>query len=182
VCRHFSTLDARGAYNLMRMAAASEELTTFKCEFGTFAYRVMPFGLHSAGASFQRWINSIFADLIGVSVIIYLDDILVFTRTKEEHERLLHEIFRRMRQHGLYAAPQKCKLHQKSVEFLGFIVSSQGVQANPKKVETIAKWAVPKTWRVASLPRLCWLLPSLHRALLEHDCPAQRHAEEGPRV
>ena len=83
----------------------------------------MPFGLTNAPAAFQRFINTIFADLLDVSVIIYLDDILIFSDSEADHSEHVKEVFRRLRKNGLFVNPKKCEFSTNTVEYLGYILS-----------------------------------------------------------
>lgn len=83
----------------------------------------MPFGLTNAPASFQRFMNDIFQDLLDVTVVVYLDDILIYSDNPADHKRHVREVLRRLRKHGLYARPDKCEFHKDSVEYLEYILS-----------------------------------------------------------
>jgi len=139
----FSKIDLRGAYNLLRIALGEEWKTAFRTRYGSFEYLVMPFGLCNAPASFQRFINTIFRDMQGIFVVIYLDDILIFSKSQEEHERHVKMVLERLRSANLYAKPEKCAFMQDSVEFLGYKVSAHGVEMVMDKVQAILTWAPP---------------------------------------
>src|SRR5690606_35217683 len=113
---------------------------------GHFEYTVMPFGLANAPATFQNMINSILRDLLDQGVIAYLDDILIYTETEEEHTRLVREVLERLYKAGLAINPKKSVFHTKEVEFLGYIIGPDGVKMSPKKVETVLQWQPP--WSV----------------------------------
>ena len=104
----------------------------------------MPFGLSNAPAAFQRFMNDIFSDLLDVSVIIYLDDILIYSNDPEEHSEHVREVLRQLRQHGLYCRPDKCTFSSDTVEYLGFILSKEGLEMDPAKIQTIKDWPEPK--------------------------------------
>src|ERR1035438_8123158 len=110
-----------------------------------FEYPVMPFGLMNAPAVFQHMMNDIFQDLLDVCVIIYIDDILVYSNNQGEHDKHVKIILERLRQHGLFAKLEKCSFDEDSVEFLGYIILPNGVHMDPKKVETILSWATPRS-------------------------------------
>jgi hypothetical protein len=104
----------------------------------------MPFGLVNAPAAFQHFMNDIFSDLLNVCVIDYLDDILVYSDDSETHSEHVREVLSRLRKHGLYAAPNKCSFHATTVEYLGFILSPEGLKMDPMKVNTITDWLEPR--------------------------------------
>jgi hypothetical protein len=103
----------------------------------------MPFGLKNAPSNFQALMNSVFGDLIDRGVLVYIDDILVYTRELDSHERLVREVFKRLRQNNLKANPKKCFLYQSQVEFLGHVISASGVQMDANKVKSIQDWLPP---------------------------------------
>src|ERR1700719_977792 len=104
----------------------------------------MPFGLTNGPATFQRFMNDIFSDLLDVHVIIYLDDILIYSDDPAEHKKHVREVLRRLQKHGLYARPDKCLFSRDSVEYLGFILSKEGLKIDPSKVQTIQDWPEPR--------------------------------------
>ena len=104
----------------------------------------MYFGLTNSPATFQALMNSMFADLIASGkVAVYLDDILIFTETLEEHRALVHEVLRRLAQHDLYLRPEKCEFERSSIEYLGLIISEGEVRMDPVKVEAVKNWPIP---------------------------------------
>ena len=100
----------------------------------------MPFGLCNAPATFQRFMNDIFRDLLDVCVVIYLDDILVFSRSKEEHQQHLRQVLQRLREHHLVAKPKKCVLGQESIEFLGHVIENGSLEMSSEKIKAIQAW------------------------------------------
>ena len=116
----------------------------FRTHYGSFEWLVMPFGLTNAPASFQRFMNDIFADLLDVCVIIYLDDILIYSDNLAEHKKHVREVLKRLRQHGLYARPDKCDWHKDTVEYLGYILSPDGLTMDKAKIQTILDWPEPR--------------------------------------
>ncbi|EKD00070.1 retrotransposon nucleocapsid protein [Trichosporon asahii var. asahii CBS 8904] len=105
----------------------------------------MPFGLTNAPASFQHLVNSTFHDMIDRFVVAYLDDILIYSDTREEHEQHVRTVLKRLRDAGLYAKGEKCEFYSTTVEFLGYIVSPEGIQMDPEKVRAISEWPRPET-------------------------------------
>ena len=120
----FTKLDVRQAYHRIRMVPGHEFKTAFKTRYDLFEYLVMPFGLTNAPAQFQAHMQSIFGDLLDISVVIYLDDILIFSKTIEKHRQVVKEVLLRLKRNGLFLKASKCEFHRNSVEFLGMIVSA----------------------------------------------------------
>jgi hypothetical protein len=143
----FTKIDLRGAYNLVRIKEGDEWKTAFRTRYGHFEYNVMPFGLTNAPAVFQHMMNDIFREYLDDFVVIYLDDILIFSKNEEEHEKHVRLILKKLRERGLYAKLEKCLFHQTEMEFLGFVATTEGLKMDPKKVEAIVSWEVPKTVR-----------------------------------
>ena len=142
--RLYTTIDLRHAYHLVRIAEGDEWKTAFRTRYGSFEWLVMPFGLTNAPAVFQRFMNDIFADLLDVNVTIYLDYILIYSDDPAEHKAHVREVLRRLRKHGLYARPDKCHFSVDSVEYLGFILSKDGLKMDPAKVQSIQDWPEPR--------------------------------------
>ena len=141
--KRFTKIDLRGAYNLIRIKEGDEWKTAFRTRYGHFEYRVMPFGLTNAPAVFQHLMNDIFRDYLDQFVIIYLDDILIFSANPDDHDHHVRLVLQRLRQHGLYAKLEKCEFDVNTVEFLGYIISTEGISMDPKKIETVLNWATP---------------------------------------
>ncbi|XP_073465040.1 uncharacterized protein [Aquarana catesbeiana] len=139
----FTKLDLRGAYNLVRIRKGDEWKTAFRTRFGHFEYMVMPFGLCNAPATFQYFINDVFRDYLDLFVIVYLDDILIFSSSLESHRRHVKCVLARLRLHGLYAKAEKCEFEQESIPFLGLIISVEGIKMDPHKVAAILDWPAP---------------------------------------
>ncbi|KAK3528443.1 hypothetical protein QTP70_000146 [Hemibagrus guttatus] len=97
----------------------------------------MPFGLTNAPAVFQALINGVFQDLLGKGVIAYIDDILVYSSSMEEHVRMVREVLGRLQQHHLYVKLEKCEFHQSTVTFLGYVISRHGVEMDMVKVQAV---------------------------------------------
>ena len=103
----------------------------------------MPFGLTNAPAAFQRFMNNIFSNMLDVCVIIYLDDIHIYSDNPELHRKHVREVLRRLRENGLYAGANKCTFHADMVKYLGYILSPTGLTMDPIKVQTIQDWPEP---------------------------------------
>jgi hypothetical protein len=132
----FIKIDLRGAYNLVQVKEGYEWKTAFRTRYGYFEYSVMPFGLTNAPAIFQHMMNDIFRKYLNHFVIIYLDDILKYSKN-EEHEHHVHLVFKKLREQGLYTKQEKCLFHHSMVEFSGYIVLGDGISMDAKKIQTI---------------------------------------------
>ncbi|GBG81466.1 hypothetical protein CBR_g32456 [Chara braunii] len=141
--RFFTKIDLRRGYHQIRVAAADQPKTAFRSRFGHYEFTVMPFGLTNEPATFQRAMNDILRDILEQYVLIYLDDILVYSRTLEEHLRHLRDVLDRLRRHGFYAKLSKCRFAQHKVDFLGHYVSDQGLHMDDAKITAIAEWPAP---------------------------------------
>ena len=152
----FSKIDLKSAFNLIRIKPGKEYLTAFRTKYGHYQYVVMPFGLKNAPGCFQAFINSIFGDLIDRGVLVYIDDLLLYTDTIEEHEKLLEEVFERLARHSLKVNPKKVELFRKQVAFLGHLISENGIEMDPKKLQAIEDWEFPLTVKgIQSFLGLC---------------------------
>ena len=140
----FSKLDLRWGYNNIRIKDGDEWKAAFRTRRGLFEPSVMGFGLTNAPATFQNMMNEIFKDLIDVFVIIYLDDILIFSDNKEDHVKHVQEVLKRLREHDLFCKPEKCEFFRKLVEYLGLIISKGRIAMDEGKVKAILEWPVPK--------------------------------------
>lgn len=104
----------------------------------------MPFGLTNAPAAFQRFMNDMFSDLIDVCVIVYLDNILIYSDNMADHRKHIKEVLQRLWKHGLYARADKCEFHSNTVEYLGYILSPDGLVMSKDKVKTVLDWPEPR--------------------------------------
>ena len=125
------------------MADKDQQKTAFTSPMGLFEFTRMPFGLVNAPATFQRLMSTVFGDLNFVSLLIYLDDIIVFSSTLDEHIERLRQVFSRLRSHGLKLKVEKCHLFQTSVHYLGHVVSAGGITTDPGKIAAVKTWPVP---------------------------------------
>lgn len=139
----FTKNDLRGAYNLVRIKPGDEWKTAFRCQYGHYEYLVMPFGLANAPGVFQGMMVDIFRDILDVYVVVYLDDLLIFSENEDSHVQHVREVLQRLRKHKLYAKASKCVFHAKSVEFLGFVVSSSGISMAEDKLKSVRDWPTP---------------------------------------
>jgi hypothetical protein len=143
----FSKIDLKNAYHRIRIREGDEWKTAFRTRYGHYEFLVVPFGLTNAPATFQSYINRALRGLVDDFCIVYLDDILVFSRTEKEHMEHLQLVIERLRRAELYANPKKCEFFRPEVEFLGFLVNKQGIRMDPKRVKSISEWPRPQTYR-----------------------------------
>ena len=141
----FSTFDLRSSYHQVVVSPEDRDKTTFICPRGMYRYRTMPFGLCNAGATFQRLMDVVMSGLHLDICLVYLDDIILFSRTVEEHLERLVRILARLHSAGLKLKPEKCSLMQRSVSFLGHVVSGAGIATDPDKTKAVSEWPVPAT-------------------------------------
>lgn len=139
----FMKLDLKGAYNLLCMAKGDEWKTAFRMHYGHFEYLVMPFGLTNAPATFQAFLNDVLWESLDMFVVIYLDDILVFSDTLEEHYCHVCQVLAKLHAADLQVKLEKCQFHIQTVEFLGYIISPTGIAMDPAKVDMITSWPQP---------------------------------------
>ncbi|MBW0574874.1 hypothetical protein O181_114589 [Austropuccinia psidii MF-1] len=140
----FSKIDLHGAYNLLRIKEGDENLTAFRTKYGSYEYLVIPFGLTNAPTSFQNLVNDIFADFLDVFVVAYLDAIMVFSSSEEEHVKHVTSVLQRLRENNLFAKASKCVFYASSVEYLGYVDSSEGLKMDSSKFHQILNWPQPK--------------------------------------
>lgn len=142
--KYFTSLDIRWGYNNVRMKEGDEWKAAFHTNRGSFEPLVMFFGLCNLPSTFQMMMNEIFHDLISEGkVVIYIDDILIFTKTLEEHKEIVSKVLAQLQQHHLYLKPSKCKFYQTHLSFLGLIISLNHVEMDPIKVAGVAAWPEP---------------------------------------
>ncbi|XP_073033805.1 uncharacterized protein [Primulina eburnea] len=141
----FSKLDLRSGYHQLKVKAEDIPKTAFRTRYGHYKFTVMPFGLTNAPAAFMDLMNRIFKPYLDKFVVVFIDDILVYSPSEEEHGEHLRLTLQTLREKELYAKFKKCEFWLKSVAFLGHIISEQGVSVDPKKVEAIKGWPQPKT-------------------------------------
>ncbi|CEL57200.1 Retrotransposable element Tf2 155 kDa protein type 2 OS=Schizosaccharomyces pombe (strain 972 / ATCC 24843) GN=Tf2-7 PE=4 SV=1 [Rhizoctonia solani AG-1 IB] len=141
----FTKLDLRWGYNNLRVKEGDEWKTAFRTKYGLFETLVMPFGLSGAPGAFQAMMNEVFQDLLDNSVIIYLDNILIFSRNPEEHESHVKEVLQRLMEMQLFCKGSKCEFHQTTVEYLGIIVSDRGFSLDKLKIQAVQEWPTPST-------------------------------------
>ncbi|KAF8696468.1 hypothetical protein RHS03_07867, partial [Rhizoctonia solani] len=139
----FTKLDLRWGYNNVRVKEGDKWKTAFRTKYGLYESLVMTFGLTNAPASFQHFMNNLFKDLLDVCVIIYLDDILIYSKDDASHTQHVHEVLRRLMENQLFCKASKCTFHVTSMEYLGIIVSDKGFSLDKLKIQAVQEWLVP---------------------------------------
>ncbi|XP_023816073.1 uncharacterized protein LOC111948248 [Oryzias latipes] len=143
----YSTLDLASGYWQVEMDPADREKTAFTTPFGLYEFERMPFGLCNAPATFQWLMQRCLGNLVNDSLLIYLDDVVVFSPDFSTHVKHLEEVFEKLDQHGLKLQPRKCNLFQRKVTYLGHVISEGGVATDPTKTMAVREWPMPQTVR-----------------------------------
>jgi len=135
--RIYTKLDIRGAYYLLRVKEGDEHKLAFRTRYGLYEHTVMQFGTTNAPADFQGYINNAFREALDDFASAYLDDILIYSDSEEEHVGHVKWIMQRLLEAGLYLKPEKCEFHKETVRYLGLIISTKGISMDEDKVETV---------------------------------------------
>ncbi|KAL5545187.1 hypothetical protein UlMin_008971 [Ulmus minor] len=139
----FSKIDLRSGYHQLKIKEEDVPKSAFRTQYGHYEFLVMPFGLTNAPAAFMDLMNRVFKEFLDKFVIVFIDDILIYSKTKEEHEEHLRITLRTLEEHKLYANFSKCEFWLDKVHFLGHVVSKDGVSVDPAKIEAVSKWPAP---------------------------------------
>jgi len=142
--KYYTKLDLHCVYNLIRIREGDEWKTAFSTTNGHHEYLVMPFGPVNSPSVFQSFINDVFRDMLN-KMVVYIDDILIYSDTLEEHVCHVRAVLRRLIQHQLYAKVEKCEFHRTSTAFLGYIISPEGIAMDEHKVTAVFNWPQPTT-------------------------------------
>ena len=143
--KYFSCLELTSGYHQVGVAEKDQPKTAFTTPMGLYEFTRMPFGLVNAPATFQRLMSNVFSGMNFESVLLYLDDVIIYSSTIEEHMTRLSQVFDRLRQHNLKLKPSKCHFLKSSVQYLGHIVSADGISTNPEKIAAVQNWPIPKS-------------------------------------
>ncbi|WVZ52665.1 hypothetical protein U9M48_003703 [Paspalum notatum var. saurae] len=140
----FSKIDLRSGYHQLKIHPTDIPKIAFTTKYGLYEYTVMSFGLTNAPAYFMQLMNSVFMDYLDKFVVVFIDDILIYSKTEAEHEKHLRLVLQRLRAHKLYAKFSKCEFWIDEVRFFGHVVSKGGIAVDPSKVSTVTNWKVPE--------------------------------------
>jgi hypothetical protein len=141
----FTKLDIRQAFHRIRIDPSSEDLTTFRTRYGSYKCKVLPFGLTNGPATFQHYMNETLMEYLDDFCTAYLDDILIYSENPLEHTEHVRKVLLRLRKAGLQADIKKCEFNVTRTKYLGFVVSTDGIEVDPEKVEAICNWKHPTT-------------------------------------
>ncbi|KAD2805396.1 hypothetical protein E3N88_38773 [Mikania micrantha] len=141
----FSKIDLRSGYHQLKVRNEDVEKTAFRTRYGHYEFVVMSFGLTNAPAAFMDLMNWVCRPMLGRSVIVFIDDILVYSKNESDHACHLREVLETLRREKLYAKFSKCAFWLQEVQFLGHVVNADGIHVDPSKIQAVAKWSPPKT-------------------------------------
>lgn len=144
-CMYFTTLDLASGFHQIEMDPRHIQKTAFTVENGHYEFTRMPFGLKNAPSTFQRVMDNILKDLIGKVCLVYLDDIIIYSTSLQEHLEGITQVFRRLREANFKIQMDKCEFLRKEISFLGHIINSEGIKPNPAKIDAIKNFPLPKT-------------------------------------
>ncbi|WVZ49811.1 hypothetical protein U9M48_001137 [Paspalum notatum var. saurae] len=142
--KHFSKIDLRSGYHQMRIRESDIPKTAFVTRYGHHEFTVVSFGLTNAPAYFMNMMNMIFMKELDQCVVVFIDDILIFSKTREEHEQHLRIVLEKLRENQLYGKFSKCEFWLEKVAFLGHVLTAEGVSVDPEKVEAVSNWKTPR--------------------------------------
>ena len=141
----YSKIDLRTGYHQLRVREADIPKTAFRTRYGHFEFTVMPFGLTNAPVAFMGLMNRVFQPYLDQFVVVFVDDILIYSQSEVEHEDHLRIVLQLLRDHQLYAKFSKCEFWLAEVDFLGHVISASGMLVDPGKVEAVMSWERPKS-------------------------------------
>lgn len=143
--KYFSTIDLTSGFHQIKMAPKDADKTAFSIPTGHYQFKRMPFGLRNAPSTFQRLMNNVLAGIQNIRCFVYLDDIVIFADTLENHNKRLIEIFQRLSDFNLKIQPDKCEFLRREVMYLGHLITENGVKPDSNKIKTVAEYPIPKS-------------------------------------
>lgn len=162
----FSKVDLHSGYHQIRMKLGDEWKTVFKTKFGLYEWLVMSFGLTNAPSTFMRLMNEVLRTFIGKFVVVYFNDILIYSKSLEEHLAHLRVVFHALRDACLFGNLEKCTFYTNRISFLGYVVTPQSIEVDQAKIEAIQSWSTPNTvTQVRSFMDLLDFIDALSRIL-----------------
>ena len=175
----FSKLDLASGYHQVRIAEEDIAKTAFRTRYGQYEFLVMPFGLTNAPGTFMRMMNDALRPYLDKFVVVFLDDILIYSKTPEDHLKHLAMVLEKLREHKLYAQPSKCAFGLTEVDFLGHVITSEGIKTDERKAKAVREWPTPEnTTHVRAFLGLAGYYRRFVKGFIE-DCHAahQPHKE-----
>ena len=176
---YFTSLDLQQAYHQVRLREEDIPKTAFITHVGQFEYKVLAVGLSNAPSTFQALMNKVLKEMIGKFCLVYLDDVLIFSRTPADHVQHIRAVLQKLREHKLYCKLSKCAFALRETKFVGLMVSRHGIRPNPVKVQVLASWPTPASVRdLRSFLGLAQYFAKFISTLCEHhslsaESPAQ---------
>jgi hypothetical protein len=165
--KYFSKIDLRSGYHQLRIKKADIQKTIFVTQYGQYEFTVMPFGLTNAPAFFMNLMNKVFMEELDKFVVVFIDDILIYSKSCEDHDHHLWIVLGRLRAHQLYAKLSKCEFWLEKIAFLGHILIVEGIEVDPSKVEAVSKWKQPtNVSEIQSFFGNGGILPSFYQGIL----------------
>lgn len=141
----FTTLDLRSSFHQILVQLEDQYKTSFQTHFGHFEYRVMPYGLTGAPATFQAITNHILAPLLRKCVVVFIDDILIYNKTYEEHLQHVKRVFELLEEHQFKVRLSRCSFAKQQLNYLGHVLSAEGIATDPSKIAIVQKWPTPSS-------------------------------------